>query len=127
METDEFIGLIQANLLNSNGKESTKKEVLLAVEAILKTFSETLAPGQKQQLAASLPLDISTYLSHTEASEHDTLDAFFHCVALREGIGLPQAIHHSRTVIAVLQKAIPVEVMGALLEQIPSEFGPLFQ
>ena len=127
MQTDEFIRLVQSALLNGSGKIMTQGDVLRTIEAILKTFSEILKPKQVQQLAATLPPDIGTYLCQTEPSEHETLKDFFEHVAIREETTLPRAIHHSRTVIAVMQKAVPAEVLQAVREQLPPEFAPLFQ
>jgi uncharacterized protein (DUF2267 family) len=40
---------------------------------------------------------------------------------------LPRAIHHSRTIIAVLQEAVPANVLQMVREQLPHEFAPLFE
>ena len=127
METDEFIRLVEVALLSDNGKTTKKREALRVIRANLKTLSEMLQPKQIQQLAATLPPDIGIYLMPTETSEHDTLNDFFHYVAVRERTTLPRAIHHSRTVIAVLQKVVPADVLQMVREQLPHEFAPLFQ
>lgn len=127
METDEFIRLVQAALQNGDDKPATKGDVLRAIGAILRTLGEVLQPKQIQQLMATLPPEIGTLLFQTETNKHDTLNEFFHHVAAREGTTLPFAIHHSRIVIAVLQRAIPSDVLQTFRAQLPHEFAPLFQ
>jgi len=127
MESDEFVRLVEIALLNENGKTAKKQEVWRAIRANLKTLSEMLQPKQVQQLAATLPPDIGVYLVPTNTSEHDTLNDFFHYVAIRERTTLPRAIHHSRTIIAVLQEAVPADVVQMVREQLPQEFAPLFE
>jgi uncharacterized protein (DUF2267 family) len=127
METDEFIRLVQAALPNGNGKPATKGDVLRAIGAILRTLGEVLQPKQIQQLMATLPPEIGNYLFQVETNRYDTLNEFFQNVAAREGTTLPYAIHHSRIVIAVLQKAIPSDVLQTVRAQLPHEFAPLFQ
>jgi uncharacterized protein (DUF2267 family) len=100
---------------------------LQTIEAILKTLGEFLQPKQTRQLAAILPPEIGTYLGQAEMNEHETLNDFFHLVAAHEGTTLSQAIHDSRAVIAVLQEAIPADLLGTIREQLPHEFAPLFR
>lgn len=127
MESDEFVRLVEIAFLNNNGKTAKKQEVLRAIGANLKTLSEMLQPKQIQQLAATLPPDFGVYLVPTKTSEHDTLNDFFYYVAIRERTTLPRAIHHCRTIIAVLQEAVPADVVQMVQEQLPQEFAPLFE
>jgi uncharacterized protein (DUF2267 family) len=127
METNEFIRLVEATLLNVNGRTASRREILQTIRANLKTLGEMLPPEQIQQLAATLPPEIGNYLLQTETSEYDTLEDFFHSVAEREETTLPGAIHHSRTVIAALQEVVPADVLQMIREKLPGEFAPLFQ
>ena len=127
METEKFIQLVQGALLNGNAKTATRADILQIIEAILNTLSEVLQPKQIRQLAATLPPDIGQYLLQRGGSEPDTLNEFFYFVAAREGTSLAHAIHHSRTVISVLQEAVPGYVLQMIQEQLPHEFAPLFQ
>lgn len=127
METEQFVQLVQGALLNGNAKTATRRNTLQIIEAILNTLSEVLQPKQIRQLVATLPPDIGQYLLQTKGDGHDTLNEFFYFVAAREGTTLPRAIHHSRTVISVLQEAVPDDVLQMIQEQLPHEFAPLFQ
>ena len=127
MEADEFIQMVQESILDSNSKTFNEEDVLKTIQAILITLSEFLQPRQSQQLAATLPSDIGHYLIQNHINETESLNDFFHCVAVREGTTLPRAIHHSRTVIAVLQEVVPAETLQKIKEQLPYEFAPLFQ
>ena len=127
METDEFTRLVQAALLDDDGKPALEKDVQQTIQAILKTLSENLQPQLVRQLAATLPPGIGQNLVQTTTHKHTTLNEFFYNVAAREGTTLPRAIHHSRSVIAVLQESVPPEVLQSVWEDLPVEFSPLFQ
>ncbi|WP_292761440.1 DUF2267 domain-containing protein [Nostoc sp. NOS(2021)] len=52
---------------------------------------------------------------------------FFGRVSQREGVELPDAVHHAPVVIEVLSKAISSGEINDICSQLPSEFEPLFE
>lgn len=54
------------------------------------------------------------------------LEQFFQRVAERESADLPQAVHHARAVISVLQEAVTPGEVADVRAQLPDEYDPLF-
>lgn len=107
MDHDAFTGQVQARArLHSRGAAET------ATRATLETLAERIPAGLADNLAAQLPHEIGEHLRRVEASPEvpETgirmdRQEFFGRVAAREGKDVPQAIHHARAVIEVVEEA----------------------
>ena len=100
-----------------------------AIRATLETLSERLAGGEAKDLAAQLPREIGIFLRGVWESETSrlSLQEFYQRVCIRENVSLPKAIHHARSVIAVLQEAVSKGEIKDVRSQLPAEFGSLFE
>lgn len=124
MKHDEFIGKVQ-----HRARLSSRGDAEVATHATLETLAERLAGGEAKDLASQLPRGIADYL-HTGlagAGEHFSVDEFFQRVSKREGVDLPKAIYHARTVIAVLYEAVTPGEITDVRAQLPADFSRLFE
>jgi uncharacterized protein (DUF2267 family) len=124
MQHDEFIGQVQ-----HRAHLSSRGDAEVATRATLETLAERLAGNEPNNAAAQLPKGIAQYLQHQDAGAgiRFSLDEFFQRISLKEGVELPQAVHHARAVIEVLTEAISPGEIDDLRSQLPSEFDPLFE
>lgn len=121
---DEFIGHVQ-----HRARMSSRGEAERATKATLETLAERLVGGAADNLASQLPPLIGAYLrsgADMEAAAEMTLDDFFQRVSEREDVDLPKSIHHARAVVSVLKDAVSEGQMTKVREQLPKEWGPLF-
>ena len=122
MQYDEFIGKVQSRArLASNG------EAVRATRATLEVLAERLFAGEAENLAAQLPGEIAYYIRQVDKSERFGLDDFFGRVSEHEGVDLPEAIHHARAVVSVLNEAVSKGEIDDIRAQLPVEFNPLFE
>jgi uncharacterized protein (DUF2267 family) len=124
MQHDEFIGQVQ-----NRAHLSSRGDAEVATRATLETLAERLAGREPFNAAAQLPRGIAQYLQHEYAGSGTrfSLDEFFQLVSQREGIELPDAVHHARVVIEVLTEAISPGEISDIRSQLPSDFDPLFE
>jgi uncharacterized protein (DUF2267 family) len=99
-----------------------------AISATLETLGERLNGRESQHLAAQLPPGIGDYLRLAKQPQQFGLQEFFDRVSEREGAGVdpPQAVHHARTVVEVMQEAVTPGGIQHVRDQLPPEFAPLF-
>ncbi|MBE9005757.1 DUF2267 domain-containing protein [Fortiea sp. LEGE XX443] len=123
MKHDEFIGQVQ-----HRAHLSYRGDAELATRATLETLAERLAGREPLNAAAQLPKGLAQYLQHqyAGAGTRFSLDEFFQRVSLKEGAQLPDAVHHARAVIEVLQETISPGEINDIRSQLPSEYDPLF-
>ncbi|MEH2249849.1 DUF2267 domain-containing protein [Nostoc sp.] len=124
MQHDEFI--IQ---VSNRAPLSSRDHAELATRATLETLAEPLAGGEPFNASAQLPRGIAEYLRHqyAESGERFSLDEFFGRISQREGVELPDAVHHARVVIEVLSEAISSGEINDICSQLPSGLEPLFE
>jgi uncharacterized protein (DUF2267 family) len=124
MQHDEFIGQVQ-----NRAHLSSRGDAEVATRATLETLAERLAGDEPLNAAAQLPKGIADYLRHEDAGigARFSLDEFFQRVSQREGIELPNAVHHARVVIEVLKESISPGEIDDIRSQLPSEYDPLFE
>ncbi|MBX6377831.1 MAG: DUF2267 domain-containing protein [Clostridia bacterium] len=122
MQYEEFIGQVQyrARLHSQLAAER-------AARATLQTLAERLAGGAAGNLAAQLPQPIARWLDVPPAGDGFSLDEFFRMVSEREEVELPEAVHHARAVMDVLQDAVTPGVIENIRAQLPDEYDPLFE
>ena len=124
MQFEEFVGEVQHHArLGSQG------ETMRAIQATLETLGERLHGEEAENLGAQLPAALGAYLRLAREKESFGVDEFFQRVAEREGAGvdLPDAVHHARAVLAVLQKAVTPGELADARAQLPGEWAPLFE
>jgi uncharacterized protein (DUF2267 family) len=124
MQFDEFVGEVQhLARLGSTG------ETMRAIAATMETLGERLYGDEADNLGAQLPYALAAYLRLAQEREAFGLDEFFQRVAEREGAGvdLPDAAHHVRVVMAVLEEAVTPGEWADARAQLPDEWEPLFE
>ena len=121
MKYKEFVGQVQ-----HRARLGTQGETVRAIHATLETLGERIVADEAAQLAAQLPQEIGHYLQLADTSDRFPLDEFLQRVAKREKVDLPDATHHARSVISVLQEAVTGNQIEHVLAQLPNEYRPLF-
>lgn len=122
MQYDEFVGEVQ-----NRARLPSRGDTVRAIQATLETLAERIDPGEADDLAAQLPPELGTFLRDVETTERFSVDDFFLRVAAKETADLPDAAHHARAVIAVLQEAVTTGEMDDIRAQLPDNYKPLFE
>lgn len=122
MQYDDFIGKVQhLARLGSVG------DTVRAARATLEVLGERLHGGEAKDLAAQLPEEIGAYLERDGSSETFGVKAFYQKVSEKEGVDLPVAIHHARSVVSVVKEAVSAGQMDHVRGQLPQEYDDLFE
>lgn len=122
MDYNEFVGQV-----HNRARLASRGEAVQAINATLETLSERLTKEQADHLAAQLPQEIGNYLRQTKNNERFDLQQFFERIAEREPADLPEAVHHARAVISVLDEAVTPGEMKDVRSQLPEEYNKLFE
>ena len=122
MNYDEFVAEVE-----HRGRMPSRGDAVRAIQATLKTLAERIRPGEASDLAAQLPPELGTFLTDIETTERFPVDDFFLRVAAKETADLPDATHHARAVIAVLEEAVTTGEMEDIRAQLPDNYDPLFE
>ncbi|MFZ6028660.1 MAG: DUF2267 domain-containing protein [Chloroflexota bacterium] len=122
MDYHTFLGKVQ-----NQARLPTTQAAVTATRATLETLAKRLHDGGTENLAAQLPEELGLYLKQAEPSVAFGLGEFFNQVGQREGVDLPDAVHHSRVVVAVLAEAVTAGEMQKIRAQLPDEYDPLFE
>jgi uncharacterized protein (DUF2267 family) len=95
----------------------------------LTTLRERLAGGEPKDLASQLTDSIARYLEAPGQEEPDrfSLDEFYQRVSQRAGVDGSTARFQSHAVMSVLDDAVTTGEIQDIREQLPDEFGTLFQ
>ena len=124
MKFEELTGQVQriARLPNQG-------ETMRAICATLETLGERIHEGEASHLEAQLPSGVGAYLRLANKTESFSLSEFYERVAEREGagVGMPDAVHHARSVMAVIEEAVTPGQLGDLRAQLPQEYDELFE
>jgi uncharacterized protein (DUF2267 family) len=102
----------------------------LAVEAVLETLAERIAPGEVDDLIERLPIALHAPLRRGKSrnpgnARRMPVEEFLRRVATREGVPPEQAREHTRAVLAELRDAIGNEEFTDIAVQFPGEYGDL--
>jgi uncharacterized protein (DUF2267 family) len=102
-----------------------------AIETVLETLGESIAPGEIDDLIARLPIELHPALKAARARNPGraspiSLETFTGRVAQREGTDLEHAARHARAVLTTLREAIGDEEFFDITVQLPPEFGALW-
>lgn len=122
MQYHEFIGKVQ-----NRARMGTTAEAVRATRATLEVLGERLYGGAADDLAAQLPSEVRNYLTDGEESNTFGLDEFFERVSKNENVDLPDAAHHARVVMSVVQDASSHGQIKDIRAQLPEEYDPLFE
>jgi uncharacterized protein (DUF2267 family) len=122
MQYEEFVGEVQ-----HRARLPSQGAAMRAIQATFETLAERLPAGEAQDLAAELPPELGTFLEEAQETESFSVDDFFLRVAAKETADLPDAVHHARAVIAVLQEAVSAQEMDQVRGRLPDDYIPLFE
>ena len=122
MKYDEFVGEVE-----NRGRLPSRGDAVRAIQATLETLAERIREGEASDLAAQLPPEIGTFLRKVDETERFPVEDFFLRVAAKETADLPDATHHARAVIAVLQEAVTTGEIEDIRAQLPDSYAPLFE
>ena len=122
MQYDQFVGEVQ-----NRARLPSRGDTVRAIQATLETLAERIAQGEAEDLAAQLPPELGTFLRDVDGSQRFAVDEFFERVAKKENADLPDAVHHARAVIAVLQDAVTAGELDDIRGQLPDDYTPLFE
>ena len=123
MKYKAFVELVQ-----DRAHLASLDEAVGAARATLTVLGQRLSAGEASNLGAQLPPEIGRYLHEVEPSgERFGLKEFFERVSKEEAADLPDAVHHARAVISVLQAAVSQGEIEDVRAQLPAEYGPLFE
>lgn len=122
MQYDQFVGAVQ-----NRARLPSQGDTVRAIQATLETLAERIAKGEAEDLAAQLPPELGTFLRGVDATERFEVDEFFERVAKKESADVPDAVHHVRAVISVLQEAVTAGELDDIQAQLPDSYKPLFE
>ena len=128
MEHKEFIQRVQGE----TGLTSPD-EAVIAIEAVLGTFGEMLAPMERRHLTAQLPKPLKDCVSRwVERPPREMtrphrfpLEEFYQRVAARSEVRYPAAVKRSQAVMKVLREAVPQGELDDLFRDLPQEYAEL--
>jgi uncharacterized protein (DUF2267 family) len=102
-----------------------------AVEVVLTTLAERIAPGEIDDLVARLPIELHPLLKEALAhnpgqASHVSLDEFLERVARREGVDVFESERHGRAVLTTLREVVGDDEFFDVTVQLPFEYGVLW-
>jgi uncharacterized protein (DUF2267 family) len=102
-----------------------------AVEAVLETLAERLAPGEIDDLIARMDRDFRPPLergkaNQTPATRRMDRTEFLQRVADRAGISFEEAFDHARAVFTTLRDALPGGEFWDIAAELPAEYAALW-
>lgn len=122
MQYDDFVGRVQNQARLASGGEAVR-----AIRATLEALDRRVDPGAAEHLSAQLPREIGSYLGESKRAESFDLNRFFNLVAEKEDVDFPDAVHHARVVLSVVQEAVTPGEMAHVRAQLPDEWEALFE
>jgi uncharacterized protein (DUF2267 family) len=121
MQYQDFIGHVQ-----HNARLGTEEQAVKITRCVLEVLAKRLTDEEAAHVAAQLPEEIGNYMTNVKGNERFDVDEFFKRVSEKEGVDMPAAVHHVRSVISVLTDAITQGEIEDVINQLPEEFVPLF-
>ena len=122
MQYGDFIGKVQ-----NRARLGTQGETVRATRATLEVLGKRLYGGEAKDLAAQLPAEIGVYLKQDTFNETFDLKEFYQKVSEKEGVDLPVAIHHARSVVSVIQEAVSPGELEHVRAQLTDDYDELFE
>ncbi len=124
MQTQEIFGMVQ-----NRARLPDLESAMRATRATLETLSERLGQEEARHLGAQLPREIGRYLTEPRgepAGERFDSDEFLARIAKREGVDLPESVHHARAVLEVVGSAVSEGEMDDVRDRLPDDYNRLF-
>jgi len=123
LSAEEFVARVAAR--SGLNRETART----AVEAVLETLAERVAPGDVDDLMSRLPVALHPSLKRgkTHAGGRPrpmSADEFLERVARREGVDTERAREHAQAVFAVLRESVEEEFFDVAV-QLPGDYAPL--
>lgn len=123
---DELVADVAARLEGDTSTETARR----ALEAVLETLAERIAPGEVEDLVSRLPLTFHEPLRRgaaqcTEHTRRRTASEFVQVVAEREGVDQDTARRHIRAVLAALRAALGDEEFSDMVVELPKDYDVL--
>lgn len=137
LKYDDFTGEVQHRI--GSGEQA---EAVRTSRAVLETLGERVDEGGATDIASPLPMEIDRYLLHVDhgyAYEYDefvdrVLDRMNYTdLDLEASYGRPvsvereEAVYRTKAVIAFLSEIVPGGEIANVEDQLPEEFGELFE
>lgn len=122
MTYDQFVGQVEHRARLAN-----REQAVAAIRATLMTLAERLFGEEAEHVASQLPREIGWYMRQVVVREPFDMDTFFSLVSEREPADLPDAVFHAQMVMDVLNQAISRGEMDDLIDQLPDDYGRLFE
>jgi uncharacterized protein (DUF2267 family) len=123
MQFDDFINQVQGQT-----NVSTREEVMAITKAVLETLGERLDRKVRNGLAAQLPDDLKDFLlAKSDNTDRYELTEFYNRVGARADLKYQKAAERTWQVFSILRQAIPEGEIQDILEDLPSEYGELFE
>jgi uncharacterized protein (DUF2267 family) len=122
MEYHDFIGKVQ-----NRARLGTTGEAVSATRATLEVLGQRLQQGEAAHLAAQLPSEVAVYLKNGSPGETFGVEEFFERVGKSENVNTPEAVHHARAVVSVVQEAVSKGQTTDVRAQLSDEYDPLFE
>lgn len=102
-----------------------------ALEVVLTTLAERIAPGEIDDLVARLPIELHPLLKEARernpgTASHVSLEEFLERVAQREGTSVAEAERHARAVLTTLREAVGDDEFFDVTVQLPFGYGALW-
>lgn len=127
-----------ADVANRMGNGESTEAARRAVEAVLETLAERIAPGEVDDLITRLPVAFHEPLrrgaaQHNELTRRRTADEFLAVVARRqgaegvgaEGVDVATVRRHTRAVLAALRAALGDEEFSDMVVELPKDYDVL--
>jgi uncharacterized protein (DUF2267 family) len=123
-------GELVADVAGRMGGGSSTETARRAVEAVLETLAERIAPGEVDDLISRLPISFHDALRRGAAQRNEqtrrrTADEFVAVVAGREGVDRETGRRHIRAVLAGLRAALGDEEFSDMVVELPKDYDLL--
>jgi uncharacterized protein (DUF2267 family) len=122
MKADEFIKQVK-----ERAGLSSREEAIEATHATLSVLGERLYGGERDDLAAQLPIELQGFLLEAQGSNKFDVDEFFVRVSEEEECEVEEAVEHAQAVIDVLCEAVSKGEIEDIKSQLPKDFAELFE
>ncbi|WP_049926322.1 DUF2267 domain-containing protein [Halopiger goleimassiliensis] len=133
----DFIGEVQHRI-----EAGRQAEAVRTTRAVLETIGERVDEGGATDIASPLPMEVDRYLLEADHGQQFDFDEFvgrvhdrlnYEDLDLETGYGKPSGVDEADTVFrikavtALLSETVPGGQMANVEEQLPEEFGEMFE
>lgn len=122
MQFSEFIGEVQNQL-----ELPSEAKAVRSTRAVVTTLSERLYPGEAEDLAGSLPMEIDHYAREPVSGQSFDRDEFIDRVSEIEEVDRSDAHYHIQVVLSLMAETVPAGEMRDIYQELPEEFDEFFE